>query len=1094
MNAMAEDSYKEPNEFEDSDSDKDNMNVDSEDAQTLKSNGGAFRAPTKDEVQSLKETGELFKSNLFRLQIESLLEEIQQPSSQAESLTHALHAIRNLIIDLKPIPKSQDGKLSTKEANSYLKKHHLSLPLSREIPLDVNWGVGFDKPHTVQVGGAWPLKTGVKRRSSKKKAWQVTLAVFLPSHLIQEKDHMNDRWLFKQAFYVTILAEVLANSKLEVDVQVTHENGLELEPVINITGKKGSKFIPSNATITIVPALGHPCPFKPLSKISPAKIGSKLSNAFIKPSLLTTHLSYLYNIAETVPAFRDAVKLLKIWSNQRALEWFLEGFNAEFLVALLVEGDQHGSKRVGKGLSSYQLFKAVMDLIAQTDFSNVFIKSTSASGFSQEDFVGSSTLLFVDPTRTFNFMDGLLPEDVQVMAFEAKMTLDALSDESDRFEETFMRDLRNPMPRFDLLGKTTLPLKLMKKMKKGVNVRQSIASILTQALGNRVKVINLQIHNDNIVIGLILESEMAGRMVDHGPPAEDKEGCEQFRAFWGEVSDMRRFKDGKINESVVWTQGGSKEHIPIQIVKWILGRHFHMEGFTFIAEEFDGLLDAGAVDGVTTFNDFDTPLQSYDDFQRMLRDMTSLPLEVMNVSPSTPLLRHTSPYPQPTRDMNRFGLTPTSARYIPAAEMNVQFESSGKWPDDLGAIQVTKAAFLEALGEELQKGGEYTAQVVIDHPLPCDIEDAVSLEVVNDRGYAWKLRIQHDRELTLLERKLNDKSGTTDTQRQHLKGVRERYMQKFSHKPRHHQAVMALTHRFKAYAKTVRLVSRWVDAHLLSPHVTHEFVELVVASVFLNSGTYAPPATAALGFLRSVMLLAEWQFKQEPLLVPLYTASQMQEEHVDKKVVFPARERSGAEKAFEILRRTDPDVTTTAMFVATERDSSGGNFTHRKPTTVVAGRLQAVAKAAMDALVHKDGLEVMHLFKSPTHIYDFVVYLKPIANTRLYQSLLDDRYKAGDVDISNEPLVGFDPTALLVEHLERVYGDVLLFFHDKCGGCIVGALWNPTYNAPRKWKVGLHYPVKPTDQGKDEVVIDKQAIIAEIAALGYDMMDSIGHA
>lgn len=66
---MAEDSYKEPNEFEDSDSDKDNMNVDSEDAQTLKSNGGAFRAPTKDEVQSLRETGELFKSNLFRLQV-----------------------------------------------------------------------------------------------------------------------------------------------------------------------------------------------------------------------------------------------------------------------------------------------------------------------------------------------------------------------------------------------------------------------------------------------------------------------------------------------------------------------------------------------------------------------------------------------------------------------------------------------------------------------------------------------------------------------------------------------------------------------------------------------------------------------------------------------------------------------------------------------------------------------------------------------------------------------------------------------------------------------------------------------------------------
>ena len=33
------------------------------------SSKGLFKPPTKDEVQSMKETGELFKSNLFRLQV-----------------------------------------------------------------------------------------------------------------------------------------------------------------------------------------------------------------------------------------------------------------------------------------------------------------------------------------------------------------------------------------------------------------------------------------------------------------------------------------------------------------------------------------------------------------------------------------------------------------------------------------------------------------------------------------------------------------------------------------------------------------------------------------------------------------------------------------------------------------------------------------------------------------------------------------------------------------------------------------------------------------------------------------------------------------
>lgn len=56
--------YEEPNEFEVSGEEQ--MDVD--DAH-IKSNGGAFKAPTRDEVQSLRETGELFKSNFFKLQV-----------------------------------------------------------------------------------------------------------------------------------------------------------------------------------------------------------------------------------------------------------------------------------------------------------------------------------------------------------------------------------------------------------------------------------------------------------------------------------------------------------------------------------------------------------------------------------------------------------------------------------------------------------------------------------------------------------------------------------------------------------------------------------------------------------------------------------------------------------------------------------------------------------------------------------------------------------------------------------------------------------------------------------------------------------------
>ncbi|TIC69107.1 Nrap protein [Wallemia mellicola] len=1076
--------YEEPNEFEDSGEEQ--MDVDDT---NIKSNGGAFKAPTKDEVQSLRETGELFKSNFFKLQIDSLLEEIQQPASQVETLTQALHALRNLIMETKPIGKSTDGKLSTSDARKYLRKNNLSLPVSKELPEDVNWAVGYTLPDIVQVAGSWPLKTNVKRRSSRVKSWEVTLAILLPSHFIQEKDHQNDRWLFKQAFYMTVLADILKKSKLDIQVDITQANGSELEPVISITNKKGSKFIPSNTTINLVSALASPTPFKPLSKISPSRIGSKLSNAFMKPSLHTPHLTYLYNIAETVPAFRDAVKLLKVWANQRSLDWLLNGFNAEFVVALLVDGDQDGKGRVGKGLSSYQLFKTVMDLLRKTDFTSVFMKSITTGGFSKEDHFNSTPLLFIDPTHTYNLMDGLLPEDARVIGFEAQLTLNALDDDNDRFEDTFMKDLRNPTARFDLIGKGKLPSKLVKKIAKGTNVRQNIAATLARALGERSKVINVKLDDDMISIGLILDSEVAGKIVDHGPPAEDEEGCEVFKAFWGEISELRRFKDGKINESVVWQQSnGSKELVPIQIVKWILRRHFNIDQLSFIAEEFDGLLEVEAVDGVETFNDFGAPLQVYEDFQSMLRDMTTLPLEIMNVTPASAYLRHTSPYPQPTRQMNKFGVTPTSARYIPGADLVVQFESSGKWPDDLEAIQITKVAFLEALAAELMKSGQYMAQIVFDSPLPSDIADAVALEVINEQGFAWKLRIQHDRELTLIDRQLNDKVNTTNSQKEILKEARHRFLERFVNKPRHHQAIMALTHRFKAYAKTVRLVSRWMNAHLLSPHISQEFIELVVAGVFLDTGSYSVPCTPSLGFLRSVLLLSEWKYKQEPLLVPLYTASQIQEDHLDRKIVFPLKEKTEAEKTFEVLRRTDEDIKKTAMFVATEHDVSGGHYTHDRPSKVIASRLQSLAKATASALLDDSEVDIMQLFKSPTEIYDFVINLKSWVNTRLYQSLAEDNF--GDVDTSNDALVNYDPATMFVEYMERMYGDVVVFFHDACGGRVIGAMFNPAYTSPRKWKVGLHYPTKSVDS-KDDVVIDKKFIIKEITTLGKDMIESV---
>lgn len=99
--------------------------------------------------------------------------------------------------------------------------------------------------------------------------------------------------------------------------------------------------------------------------------------------MLSTH-----DLENDSPGFSDAVTLLRIWANQRG---FAEGSEEKLcvcgferrgvwwnaVVSLIVLGeDQHGKttslfgkrKALGRGLSSYQMFKAALDFLGKCGF------------------------------------------------------------------------------------------------------------------------------------------------------------------------------------------------------------------------------------------------------------------------------------------------------------------------------------------------------------------------------------------------------------------------------------------------------------------------------------------------------------------------------------------------------------------------------------------------------------------------------------------------------------------------------------------------------------------------------------------------------
>ena len=512
----------------------------------------------------------------------------------------------------------------------------------------------------------------------------------------------------------------------------------------------------------------------------------------------------------------------------------------------------------------------------------------------------------------------------------------------------------------------------------------SIASLLRRGLGNRVKaIVALRPSSDArpltqalpaslsiLHFGIIFDTEHAFRLVDLGPSAEEQESedAKAFRDLWGEKAELRRFKDGKIVESVVWDvkNADDRGRIPSMIVAYLLQRHFKIaaDAVKTWQQEFDMLLRAPEsvrclFDARGASSGFKTALAAFDGLVKRIKALDDeLPLAILNISPVSPALRYTEVFVPVAIPLSSRSGMPTPASYLPAMEIIVEFEKSGRWPDDLRAIQKIKLAFFERLAATLMASieGLQAAVVLRDQGERSDIQDEAALDIITPEGWAFRARIWHDREATLLDSIINDQPHVPKALRRKITGeeARERqaaalahevYTRRFIHGPRHHRAIAALSHRFAAFAGTVRLVKRWFAAHwLLCGHVSEEAVELLCAHVFLMPGAgpvasedaeaaaiVGVPGSKERGFAQVLAFLKEWDWTK------------------GLTVLLDSGERGavlGAPTAF-----AGPSASKNAAWsLATEFDPTGHMWTSSGPSAVVARRVTAIAKASWGTL------------------------------------------------------------------------------------------------------------------------------------------------
>jgi U3 small nucleolar RNA-associated protein 22 len=509
----------------------------------------------------------------------------------------------------------------------------------------------------------------------------------------------------------------------------------------------------------------------------------------------------------------------------------------------------------------------------------------------------------------------------------------------------------------------------------------SMDRILRQALGSRATAVAILCPGNSsrpvtqgqpnpitaVEIGLLLDPENAFRLIDRGPKVDDNaQSIAIFRDFWGEKAELRRFADGSIVECVAWEveRPHQRAYIPSQIVRHILGRHFNLKKVKDVHSTYDEFIHPSIPrPGISTGKDggYKVVMQAFDALVKQIKAM-ELPLSLVACLPCAEALRYTSillPSPTP---LSRIATLPDCAKYVAVYDAVLQFEKSARWPDDLGAIQKLKLAWFEKVAKDLMEKLPGSMACVAMDVLASPIEDSASLEVGLASGFAFRLRIYHDRERTLLERTIGDKSALPFQKADAEKSLAV-HMGRFVHAPRHHAAIMNMHHRHVGYSPTVRLVKRWFSSHLLSNSILTELVELVCAYVFLQADPQLVPHTGPDGFARVIAFLSQWQWRTEPLLIPILSMAGLAESSI---VQFPTDVQQTAEDNFKGRRAVDPGMSSGAWHLATEQDIEGVFWClgGRGPTPMVAERVKILAKASWQCIEkgHEDEATVKVCF------------------------------------------------------------------------------------------------------------------------------------
>ncbi|KAJ2677224.1 U3 snoRNP protein [Coemansia sp. RSA 1085] len=568
---------------------------------------------TNAEIMALNEASLLFKTNLFKLQVDELLNEtmVTSGSKATRDLDAALKQIRDVLVAME-----STKEMSVEAAVNHvrkLSKSKFSVPFPDPAPpADLPIKMAFDAPEVVNIVGSYALGMAVRTG----QGFSVDMMAQMPASLFQERDHLNFRYFYKRAFFVAMVRVLLQKSAVQdaFDVDFDLLRSDTRLPIVVLRPKPDMRRLAKlNCSVRIIPTIAPDT--LPLKRLAPGRNHVRFSflargasdgevdelpptpqynAALVSDALLTTHITYLHETKDLCAEFARAAALLRIWHSQHSssgrsvgsqhlMRSRMNGFILTMVLAWLVRSANSGGvsgARLSTAMTAHQLFKGTIEFLAIHDFASLpaqFSNSVDIVEFAQ----GGAAL--VDPTASVNLLAGVAPWELTELRMQAQRTARDLNHHSAScFDSVFLSTaLSDVVSKYDHILRVEVDLEVLLTTRVGdvdaqkrlyelehghpvIAAQSRISKVLNSALAHYTRLISVHAASSIFdsrtkltrrhvfFIGVVANSE-SRRLVDLGPsPDAEPQEAARFRALWGRKAELRRFRDGSIRLATVW--------------------------------------------------------------------------------------------------------------------------------------------------------------------------------------------------------------------------------------------------------------------------------------------------------------------------------------------------------------------------------------------------------------------------------------------------------------------------------------------------------------------------------------------------------------